>query len=383
MITVTVEAGFGSTMFDPSPTWTDISAWFRRGDIHRGRPSVDQRFDTGTGSLVLDNRDGRFEPFNTSSPYDPDVVIGTPIRITAQPDGESVSPVFYGSARGWIPEYPTGNIDATVHVSLADGFLTLNQEDLSGLTFPAQTTDERIDAVLDAVGWPAGLRAVSPGLGTVQAVEFALPGDGGEQSALLHLQDVAEAEAGVLFMGADGTVVFQNRVAQSGATSQATFDGTLYSELDIQPDDAVLYNVLHIAREDGAQVVYDASAGRPRRVLTRDVMPMGNDAEVLSLAEWLYALFGEQRRRIDGLAFKPFKSAGLLAAELRDTVTVQHDPPGTGVALNALCAVEGIDQSFAPEDLTTVFSLVPLVETETQDYWILGTSELEVSTRIA
>jgi hypothetical protein len=387
VITVTVEAGFGSTMLTASPTWTDISPWLRTGHTDRGRASVDQRFEVGTGTLMLDNRDARFDPFNTTGPYS--VKIGVPVRITALLDGDpTVHPIFYGSVRAWRPSYPQGNTDSATGVTLADGFYTLNQEDLAGFSYPAQRTDQRIAAVLDSIGWPAGLRDLATGVATVQATSFAQPGDGGEQPALQHLLDVAESEAGALFMGPDGKVVFQNRVAQSGAVSAATYDGQDdYSNLDPKPDDAVLYNVIRIAREDGAQVEYDGSGGAARRVLTRDVMPMGNDGEVLNVAEWLYTLFGEQRRRIDGIRFKPRKSVTLLAEmvsfDLRDVITLQHDPPGAGDTLNALCAIEHIHHEFPPEDWTTVWSVVPLTTTETQAYWILGTSTLGTTTRLA
>jgi hypothetical protein len=386
---VTVEAAFGSSMFDAAPSWTDISAYFRSGSTARGRASVDQRFETGTASLVLDNRDGRFTADNPSSPYYPDVKIGVPIRVTAE--WETVTyPVFYGTARSWPPDYPTGNIESTVVVPLADGFYNLNLEDLAGESFDAQPTDERIIAVLDAIGWPAALRDIDDGVATVQATDFAQPGDGGEQPALAHLLDVAESEVGVLFMGPDGKVTFRNRVAMSAIVSAATFDGTDdYSEIGLRYDDSILYNDIRVAREDGIQVTFVNAASvsaHGRRVLTRDVMPMGNDPEVLNVAEWLSALFGEQRLRIEGLKFKPLKSTALMASmldlDLRDAVTIQMDPPGVD-ALSQLSAIEHIRHEIRPQDWTTVWSVIPLTDLEQREFWILGTHQLDISTRLA
>lgn len=357
-----------------------------------GRSSVDQRFDTGTASVLLDNRSGDFDMFNTSGTYHPNVRIGTPIRITAALDGVSGTfPLFYGSARAWLPDYPTGNIDSTCTVTLADGFYTLNNEDLAGLSYPAQRTDERITAVLDDIGWPAALRDLDTGVANVQAVDFAQPGDGGDHSALAHLLDVAESEAGVLFMGRDGSVVFRNRVDQGGATGLATYDGADdYSDIDPKPDDAVLYNVIRIARKKGAQVEYiDATsvAAHDRRVLTRDSMPMGSDAEVLSVAQWLAILFGEQRQRIDGLRFKPLKDADLLedvvTFGLRDVVTIQHDPPGTGDTLDALCAIEQIHVEVSPADMTVVWAVVPLTDAEQGPFFQLDVSALDSDAALA
>ena len=388
-VTLTVEAGFGSTMFDGAPSWTDISAYVRSGEIRRGRPQVSDRFTTGTASLVLDNRDGRFTPDNTSGAYSPDVQIGVPVRIRAQADGGSQQSLFYGSVRSWPPAYPQ-KTDSIVTIPLADGFYNLNAANIGGESYSAQTTAARIGAVLDDIGWPAGLRTLDTGIGTVQATDVAQPESGGEQPALRHLLDVAEAEAGALFMGADGSVVFRNRVDLSGGSPSLTFTGSDYSDIRLAFDDSVLFNDIRVAREDGAQVTYvnqPSIDAHGRRVLTRDVMPMGNDGEVVNVAEWLSGLFGDQRLRITGLVFKPRRDAtlfdDLLGLELRDAVTVQHDPPDGGDDVDADCAVEQIVHRFVPGDWTTELAVAPLTTIETQGYWILGTSQLGVSTRLA
>lgn len=383
---IIVEAAFGSTMLTGSPSWTDISAYVRPPlTITRGRPSVDGRFATGTANLVLDNRDGRFNPDNTAGAYYPNVQIGIPIRISVEEDSVNY-PLFYGSARAWPPAYPRGE-DSTVVVPLADGFFTLNLEDLAAEEYPAEATDARIDAVLDDVGWAAGLRDLDAAIGSVQATSFALPGDGGEQPALAHLLDVAESEAGVLFMSPAGEVVFKNRIANSGVTPAFTFTSSDIHALSLAYNDDYLWNVFRVAREDGLQVELDESGGDPRRVLTRDVMPIGNDAQVLNVAEWLAGLFGEQRLRVDTLTVKPLKDLTTLfptvvGLELRDMVTVQHSPPA-GDAIDQDCAVETIQHVIGRGDWTTTLGLVPLSTFETQEYWILGTSELEVDTRLA
>lgn len=384
---VKVEAGFGSTMFTASPAWTDISEYVRSAPTHRGRSSLDGRFDAGTATLILDNRDGRFNPDNTAGAYYPNVKIGVPIRITHTVD-VTTYPLFYGSARSWPVSYAKGNVDSSVNLTLADGFYTLNLEDLAAESYPAQATDTRINAVLDTIGWPAGLRDLDTALATVQATSFALPGDGGEQPALMHLLDVAESEFGVLFMSADGKVTFRNRVANSGVSPSHTFTSPDLHLMATQHNDDYLWNIFRIAREDGAQVEYDISGDAPRRTFTRDVMPMGNDAEVLNVAEWLGNVFGEQRLRVNPLTLKPLKDdtgaflETILGLELRDYITVQHTPLG-GDAIDVDCAVETITHTLTPGDWSTVLGLAPLGSFELQDYWILDVSQLGVSTRLA
>jgi hypothetical protein len=383
---VIVEAGFGSSMFDASPTWTDISPYVRRASTTRGRVSLAGRFSTGTGELVLDNRDGRFNPDNTAGAYFPNVRIGTPIRIR-----EGATPIFYGSARKWPPAYPKTQ-DSYVSVSLVDGFYNLNLEDLHGKSYPAQTTTERLAAVLDDISWPAALRDLDFPVATVQATEFAAPADGGEQPALPHLLDVAEAEVGVLYMSADGKVTFRNRIAHSGATASEFFTDSEMSEIVTSYDDDFFFNDIRVAREDGAQIqVVNATSvsTHGRRVLTRDVMPMGNDSEAQTVGEWLADIFGEQRLRIDSVKFKMHDAApfytNVLGLELRDYVNVTHIPPG-GDTIDQDCAVEQIRHDMIPGDWTTFLSVAPLSELETQVYWqlgVAGASELGETTRLA
>ncbi len=383
---ITVEADVaGGTMLTGSPTWTDITTYVKRITTRRGRPALDGRFQTGTGDLIVDNSDGRFSPANTAGAYYPNVQIGLPVRIRATHDLVTY-PVFYGGVRSF-PTEKVGPTSSLAQLTLADGFYTLNLEDLAGESYPAQSTRARIGAVLDDLSWPAGLRDLDTALATVQATAFAQPETGGEQPALMHLLDVAESEAGVLFMSRDGKVTFKNRVAMSGVSPVASFTGADFDRIKTSRDDRYLWKLIRISREDGAQVEVDASAGRPRRVLTRDVMPMGNDAEAVNVAEWLSNIFGEQRLRIDPLHFHTTKRDGaligpLLGLELRDLVNISHTPTG-GDALDADAAAEMIRHTITARNWQTTLDVALLSEFEQQDFWILGTSELGIDTVLA
>ncbi|MDH2429312.1 hypothetical protein [Sphaerisporangium sp. TRM90804] len=54
------------------PTWTDISPWLRGASVQRGSSRVESpitRYDAGTATIRLDNRDRRFDPTNLAGPY--------------------------------------------------------------------------------------------------------------------------------------------------------------------------------------------------------------------------------------------------------------------------------------------------------------------------
>jgi len=383
--TISVDAGFGDTMFTAAPTWVDITGYVQEITIQRGRSSVSGTFRTGKASLLLDNSDGRFTPENTAGAYTPDVVIGLPIRIQANYSATDYD-LFYGSVREWPPKKHGPNY-ASVRVPLADAFYTLNLEDVGGQVYTIEGTDARIGAVLDDVSWPAGLRTLASGLASSQATSVASPSDGGEQPALRYLLDLAEAEFGVLFMSQDGKVTFQNRVNHSGATPTITFDGDDFSDIVLNYTDKYYWNVIRVSREDGGQIQIDSSSGAPRSVLTKDVMPMSNDAEALNVAEWLSSVFGSQRLQVEQLKFHMVKAsnaftANLLSLELRDDITVQHTPVA-GDAINQTVAIEQIRHRIRPQDWQTTLNVVPLTSIETAAYWILGTSDLDNTTVLA
>lgn len=63
----------GFERFDP--TWSDLSAYVRVGGFgfHRGRARPLDRNEAGTDTVVLDNREGHFEPANEVGPFFPNV----------------------------------------------------------------------------------------------------------------------------------------------------------------------------------------------------------------------------------------------------------------------------------------------------------------------
>lgn len=81
--TVKTEISFVSAWDAASPTWVDVSTYVRAIDINRGRAEDLNPFDNGTARVELNNRDGRFNPSNTASPYYPNVKPRKQIRITA------------------------------------------------------------------------------------------------------------------------------------------------------------------------------------------------------------------------------------------------------------------------------------------------------------
>jgi hypothetical protein len=119
-VTVTVQAAFGSQPLNTSPNWQDITPWVRRLRINRGRKSEFVLTATGTADIALDNRDRRFDPEYTSSPYYGDLNPMVPIRVEANYNGDTWT-LFYGFAKGWPSVYEMPNVDAVSTITAVDG----------------------------------------------------------------------------------------------------------------------------------------------------------------------------------------------------------------------------------------------------------------------
>ncbi len=126
--TVTTQAAFGYAPFQSSPVWTDISRWAQNFTVRRGRQHELQRFEAGTWECPLWNQDGRFSPWNSSSPYAGHLVPGTPIRVQATWNGMTY-PVYYGYVDSWIPQYGQTRAEQVVKATDGMGLLALAQLD--------------------------------------------------------------------------------------------------------------------------------------------------------------------------------------------------------------------------------------------------------------
>jgi hypothetical protein len=118
--TTKVEISFTATAYERNPaTWVDVTTYVRNISIRRGRSGDLEQFPTGTASVILDNRDRRFDPFNTAGPYYGNLVPRRQIRVTASTGGAYV-PVFRGWVSGWPIEYTNAGHDATTSLQCFD-----------------------------------------------------------------------------------------------------------------------------------------------------------------------------------------------------------------------------------------------------------------------
>jgi hypothetical protein len=384
-VSVTVEAGFGSGPLTASPTWTDISADGRGANWNRGRNSVVGDFPAGAGNLRLNNLDGDYYPWNTSSPYSPNVKMGVPIRVRA-----THNMVTYDLVRGYVRSWanPSPIDEEIVTVPFVETYARLASNRIQ-TSMAAARTDVRIGAILDAAGWPAGWRNLDVGIASVAAIEP-------DASAVFLLRDTTTAEQGQIFQDASGDVRFVARGATS-VTPAAVFGPSgsdlTYTNVNVDFDDDFLFNKALVTGSIGdQQSASDATSitdHGPVNFPSINSDAIVGEPEALNVAEWIVANHKTVEPRITGFTIDPAGDPAnlwpvALSLDLRDIVTVKVEYPGSSVVLSQDVAIEHIAHSFTAGGVWTVtYSCHPLSDLEQESFWILGTSKLGTETILA
>lgn len=260
------------------------------------------------------------------------------------------------------------NVAALVTVALAPGndgsgvVTAMAKTNLAGGKWPQEPTGDRIDRVLDLVGWPSADRDIDPGAYEVVARGFSASEN---VSALAHIQEVADSELGYVFVAGDGKVVYHDGSHRSTAarstSSQATYSddgaGFPYFDLEISFDSDRIFNDVQITPGyQGAlpQVAVDSAsqAAYGPRTLTRATQ-LAEDADALVIAEALRDAFAQPRLRFDSVTLRETDdqegwAEGVLGREIGDLVTVRTNPPGHSTTVAYECFVESVEQVAEP-----------------------------------
>lgn len=424
----------------------DITNYARSIDTSRGRRRSLDRFATGTCTIVLDNRDRRFDPTNTSSPYYnatvgvSGIVPAIPIIVRATWNG-TLYTIFRGFVDSWSFAYGEGGVgDATAIINCSDAFKALSAVigglpnataitssgtttvDVGSSSTPGsfspsdvgsydvissttsynvfvssgtattpilgvsgELTGARINRILDAINWPANLRNIDAGTTAIEVQNAS-------QTVLEMLQEVADTEAGALYVEDDGSIVFQDRYAlisdSRSLNTQATYDATTvggkyFTDVEIAYDDQLIRNIIRITRKTTTAAGGDSLAGTT--VMTSNVesqsiygaraldleLPIPStansdsnygQAQASGLALFLASIYAKPELRPAGLAFIAQSDESQLYPELLgrrifDRVNVQFNVPGGGSAISRDCFIEQVSHSVSPDRWQTKFGL--------------------------
>jgi hypothetical protein len=119
--TLSVEFAPASGALATSPTWIDITSYVLEWESSRGFSSeLDTVAQAGTATIVLDNRDRRFDPTYAAGPYFGNLNPGKQVRIRVTYDSITYER-FRGHIEGFPQEYPGGLFNTECVLHCVDG----------------------------------------------------------------------------------------------------------------------------------------------------------------------------------------------------------------------------------------------------------------------
>jgi len=228
---LTIRIALAAAPFDPIAglTWTDISAyaWLENSpggspiSITRGRQFELDKIQAGTLTLLLDNRDRRFDPDNVASPYAPNIIPTKRVNVRATWNSVTYD-LYTGYVESWVPiDVAIGNVALNlVRLTAVDLLKPFNYTTVTQFEGGSNSAAQVIGDILNTAGWPAADR----GTGSVVTSTQIAAQTWGPAPALTSIQTIASADGGSFFAEDDGKTAYHDRYwAVRNNTSQALF----------------------------------------------------------------------------------------------------------------------------------------------------------------
>lgn len=223
-------------------------------------------------------------------------------------------------------------------------------------------TDERIERILDLIGWPANLRALDSGEQRLGPASLA------GQDALSYLQSIAASEGGRFFIDNQGRATFHSALRLIDSTVAYTFAASTLlnpSEIAVSIDDTFVYDGAEFSREGGApQRALAPGVTSPQRLLSIAGLLNRDDRDVRAMAERYAYRYSTPQPRITSWAVAPEKQpsewSDLLSIEIGDLVAVQFTPAGVGDEVELQVVIESIKFTAKAGAIVMVFTGSPV-----------------------
>jgi hypothetical protein len=302
--------------------------------------------------------------------------------------------LFTGFAESWSASWEGAHRQGTdlVRLQLADGMKVLN---LATVTTdrPQETTGVRIQAILDAIGWPSSLYSIDTGQSQVQAITLT------DANVLGHIQEVAASESGQFFIATDGVATFFDRFHTTllDDTNDLWGDETgekHYASVTPSYDDQTLWNRVvvtapaltdQVAEDLTSQGTFSGPIGARPRTLSVSTL-LTTEPDMLDRAEFLISKYAFPEQRIatlyiDNASLDDTQWPRILMKDLHDRILVRKRPAGDIIEQPSF--IEGIQLSDDAGHWRITWNLSSTALQQGQ--WELGTvgkSELGVTTTL-
>jgi hypothetical protein len=338
-------------------------------DFFRGKRTVLDSIAPGRCTIIAQDPTRAFDPYNQISIYYDEAqnIPGlTPLRAVRITRNTDV--IFRGRIVNFDYDYVGPQRIPLVTIICADEFFILANSLLNGFTPAEETSDERLETILDRteVGWPAAARDIDPGITTLGNYPIA---EG--TNVLQYLRNIDSAERGRIFVRAsDGDIVFQPRIGNtfSGASVVFSDDGTEtpYREVFIDFSVDSVLNRVTVERTGGtAQTETDPAsiALYFTQAETISGSLLSTDAQALALAEYL--IEGEPEPRFSGVetffgSLTSGQQVAVAAVDIGDTIeTTRTFSTGSPGSVTEELSVEGIHHRIDLRGETVTFYTAP------------------------
>ena len=171
--------------------------------------------------VVLDNRSGDYNVFNTSSSLYGYILPGRPVRLLGTSATQTDQPIWEGYLTRITPQVFLGG-DATAILEATGPLGQINLDQIEVPMVTAQRTDQVVDDILDAAGWGSGSTYRTLDVGKTTITRYWKDGT----FTVPALLEVESTEGGFIREGKDGKIIFDNRhhrLSGAALTSQATY----------------------------------------------------------------------------------------------------------------------------------------------------------------
>ena len=344
----------------------DVSSQVLQIKIGGGYNLFQDQFEPNQGSVRIYDPNGWWNPQNTASPYYGFLQVNKKIRIAGIYNGTTYNQ-FSGYIYAYNYSFPTPMSFGYVDLMVCDVFRLFNLVNITTVTgsTAGQTTGQRINTILDNLGYPTALRSIETGQVTCQA------DPGTARTALLALKNVEATEMGALYADADGNVVFKSRasVIKTGGSAPITYfsnDGSAitYSGVTFAHDDKLIVNQATMTIVGGTPQTYSDSASVaqyfPHSVNLTNLVAASN-AAALDVARVYVQTRKDTTIRIDSLSqdlTTPNYSAGILAALTMDyfsTVNIKN-VQSNGSTITKTLQIMGSNYTITPNSYDITFT---------------------------
>lgn len=356
----------------------------------RGRDLKQDQFNPGIATIRVLDPNGDFNPQNISSPLFGKLQPLRKIRIAAIYEGFTYY-LYTGYTTDYKYTYPKSEEFGYIDISCSDAISLFSKAAITTVTGAGagDTTGDRINQILDTIGFPATQRNIDTGDVTVQN------DPGNLRSVLQALQDVEFTEFGALFIDPLGNVIFlsQSDIANYNfliLTTEFNQDpnlGITYSNLKFAFNDQLVFNVANFQRVGGTMQTYinqDSIDNLFPHTITRQNLLHEDDTAVYNLATQYVENRKNTTIRIDSITLDlttPNYQDGIEAAlqlDFLSPVKINNIQPGGSVIEKEL-QVFGVQHEITPSKwFTTLTTSEPLLRSGfiigDPDYAIIGVS---------